>query len=200
MSSALASELLTTGPLGKSLHHFFKPWQLTKQADCNICWFLRQEYYPHHSSLRVCQAIASYVIILGVVAWSSREHRLQCKQVLCLSGPVFSSVKWEGDDTNTASIGLWWGLKQLICGILYLLIGIISAGFPGGSDSKESACNAGDRDLITRLRRSPGGGNGNPFQYSCLKNTHGQRSLMGSGPQGRKRIRLNLLNYNSKKT
>ena len=41
---------------------------------------------------------------------------------------------------------------------------------PGGSDGKESACNAGDRCLIPRLGRSPGGGNGNPLQYSCLKN------------------------------
>ena len=42
-------------------------------------------------------------------------------------------------------------------------------GFPGGSDSKESACNAGDLGLITGLGRSPGGGHGNPFQCSCLE-------------------------------
>ena len=44
-------------------------------------------------------------------------------------------------------------------------------GFPGGSDSKESACNAGDPDLIPGSRRSPGKGNGNPLQYSCLENS-----------------------------
>ena len=43
-------------------------------------------------------------------------------------------------------------------------------GFPGGSLVKESACNAGDAGLIPRPRRSPEGGNGNPLQYSCLKN------------------------------
>ena len=43
-------------------------------------------------------------------------------------------------------------------------------GFPGGSDSKESACNAGDPDSILGLGRSPGEGNGNPLQYSCLEN------------------------------
>ena len=43
-------------------------------------------------------------------------------------------------------------------------------GFPGGSDSKESACNAGDLGLITGLGRSPGEGNGNPLQSSCLEN------------------------------
>ena len=41
---------------------------------------------------------------------------------------------------------------------------------PGGSDSKESACNSGDLGSITGLGRSPGGGHGNPLQYSCLEN------------------------------
>ena len=44
-------------------------------------------------------------------------------------------------------------------------------GFPGGSDSKESACNAGDRSLIPRSERSPREGNGNPLQYSRLENS-----------------------------
>jgi len=44
-------------------------------------------------------------------------------------------------------------------------------GFPGGSDGKESACNARDPDLILGLGRSPGEGNGNPLQYSCLDNS-----------------------------
>ena len=52
-------------------------------------------------------------------------------------------------------------------------------GFPGGSDGKESAYNAGDLGLISGLRRSSGGGYGNPLQYSCLENPHGQRSLAG---------------------
>ena len=43
-------------------------------------------------------------------------------------------------------------------------------GFPGGSDGKESACSAEDLDLIPGLGRSPGEGNGNPLQYSCLEN------------------------------
>ena len=42
--------------------------------------------------------------------------------------------------------------------------------FPGGSDSKDSTCNAGDLRLILGLGRSPGEGHGNPFQYSCLEN------------------------------
>ena len=42
--------------------------------------------------------------------------------------------------------------------------------FPGGSEDKASACNAGDPDLIPGWGRSPGEGNGNPLQYSCLEN------------------------------
>ena len=43
-------------------------------------------------------------------------------------------------------------------------------GLPGGSDEKESACNAGDPGLILGLGSSPGEGNGNPLQYSYLEN------------------------------
>ena len=57
-------------------------------------------------------------------------------------------------------------------------------GFPGGSDGKESACNAGDFSLIYGLGRSSGGRHGNLLQYSCLENLHGQRSLVGYSPQG----------------
>ena len=45
----------------------------------------------------------------------------------------------------------------------------IEGDFPGGSDGKESACNAGDPGLIPGLGRSPGE-NGNPLQYSSLEN------------------------------
>ena len=59
-----------------------------------------------------------------------------------------------------------------------------SSGFPGGSEGKESTCNAGDLGSIPGLGKSLGGGHGNPLQYSCLENTHGQRNLMGYSPWG----------------
>ena len=61
-------------------------------------------------------------------------------------------------------------------------------GFPGGSDGKESACSVGDLGLIPGLGRSPGGGHGNLFQYSCLENPHGQRSLEGYSPWGHREL------------
>ena len=55
----------------------------------------------------------------------------------------------------------------------------ISESVPDGSDGKESGCNAGDLGSILQWVRSPEGGHGNPLQYSCLENPHGQRSLAG---------------------
>ena len=46
--------------------------------------------------------------------------------------------------------------------------------FPGGSAGKESACNVGALGSIPGLGRSPGEGNDNPFQYSCLENPKDQ--------------------------
>ena len=61
-------------------------------------------------------------------------------------------------------------------------------GFSGDSDGKEYACNMGDLGSIPGLGRSPGGGHGNPFQYSGLENPHGQRSLVGNSPWGHKEM------------
>ena len=60
--------------------------------------------------------------------------------------------------------------------------------FPYGSDSEESACNAGDQSLIPRLGRSPGGGNGNSLQYSCLENSM-DRGAWRAAAMGSQRLR-----------
>ena len=49
-------------------------------------------------------------------------------------------------------------------------------GFPSSSAGKESTCNAGDMGSISGLGRSPGEGNGNPLQYSCLENPMDRRT------------------------
>ena len=53
---------------------------------------------------------------------------------------------------------------------------------------KESTCNVGDLGLIPGLGIFPGGGHGNPLQYFCLENPHGQRSLAGYSPWGPKEL------------
>ena len=52
--------------------------------------------------------------------------------------------------------------------------------FPGGSDGKASAYNVGDPGLIPGLGRSPGEGNGNPLQYSCLENPMDRGAWLGT--------------------
>ena len=65
----------------------------------------------------------------------------------------------------------------------------VSLGFPGGSDSKESACNAGKLGLIPGLERSPGEGNGwLPTPIYWPGEFHGQKSLAGYSPWGRKEL------------
>ena len=57
---------------------------------------------------------------------------------------------------------------------------------PGDSVVKNPPANAGDTGSIPEWGRSPGGGHGNPLQYSCLENPHGQGSLAGYSPWGYK--------------
>ena len=71
---------------------------------------------------------------------------------------IFSFVYW-------SSVCFLW-----VHEIIYLGVFFVKLGFPGGSDGKASACNAGDLGSIPGLGRSPGEGNGNPLQYSCLEN------------------------------
>jgi len=65
-------------------------------------------------------------------------------------------------------------LINVLIGHLDTLFGEMSksfVGFPGGSDGKVYAYNSGEPDLIPGSGRSPGEGNGNPLQYSCLENS-----------------------------
>ena len=69
-----------------------------------------------------------------------------------------------------------------LCCALTMTQLLSQSGLPWWLSGKESICNAGDVGLIPGLGRSPGGGNGNPLQYSCLENPPGQRSLVGYNP------------------
>ena len=63
------------------------------------------------------------------------------------------------------------GIMCLNSSQLFLLVTLLlSMAFPGGSDGKVSACNAGDPGSIPGSGRSPGEGNGTPLQHSCLEN------------------------------
>ena len=70
--------------------------------------------------------------------------------------------------------------------------------FPGGSDGKDSAYNAGDLGSILGLGRSPGEGNGNPLQYSCLENPM-DRGAWGATVHGVTESQTRLSGLQSKK-
>ena len=70
-------------------------------------------------------------------------------------------------------------------------------GFPGGSDSKESTCSVGHVGSIPGLGRSPGGGHGNPLEYSCLENPHGWGSLVDYSPQGHRELDAAVTKHNT---
>ena len=63
---------------------------------------------------------------------------------------------------------------------------MVSSVFPGGSEVKASACNVGDLGLIPGSGRSPGEGNDNPLQYSCLENPMDGEAWWAT--QGRKEL------------
>ena len=60
---------------------------------------------------------------------------------------------------------------------------VLKRDFSSGTDSKESACNAGDLGSIPESGRSPGEGNGNPLQYSCLENPKDRGVWRATGSQ-----------------
>ena len=82
------------------------------------------------------------------------------KTKIMASGHHFMANRW-GNSGN--SDRLYFGGLQNLC-------------FPGGSNGKASAYNAGDLGSIPGMGRSPGEGNGNPLQYSCLENPMDQRA------------------------
>ena len=112
--------------------------------------------------------------------------------------PAGSSVHRDSPGKNTGAgshavlqgVFLTQGLNPYLS---YALAGMFLPllGFPSGSDGTESDCNAGDLGSIPGLGRSPGRGQGNPLQYSCLENPYGQMSLEGYSPWGHKELDTN---------
>ena len=91
-------------------------------------------------------------------------------------------------------LSITWGRETVSCysHVAYKSPAITAlqteVGFPDSLAGKESTCNAGDPSLIPGLGRPPGGEHGNPPQYSCLVNPHGQRSLENYRPCGHKEL------------
>ena len=87
----------------------------------------------------------------------------------------YSLVKGMGE-TKGSWMSLWTEEPVYLQRTLFKVHNYLTfkRGFPGGSYGKESTCSAGDLGLIPGLGRSPGEGNDNPLQYSCLRNAMGR--------------------------
>ena len=88
------------------------------------------------------------------------------KMKIMASGPI-TSWQIEGETVETVADFIFWGSKIIADGDCSHEIK--RCNFPGGSEVKASASNVGDQGSIPGLERSPGEGNGNPLQYSCLE-------------------------------
>ena len=104
------------------------------------------------------------------------------EEPLCLVAQLVKKSVYNAGDPSSYS---WvrkipWRRDRLPTPVLFV--------FSGVSDSKESACNVGDLGSISGLRRSSGREHGNPLQYSCLENPHGQRSLSVYSQWGREEL------------
>ena len=130
---------------------------------------------------------------------SSVQGSLRARILEWVSMPSSRGSSWPRDETQVSCIaGRFFTAEPLgkpfnfsiilliICIILVQIIVFID--FPWGSDGKESVCNVEDLGSIPGSERSPGKGLGNPLQYFCLENPHGQRSLVGYSPWGRKEL------------
>ena len=80
---------------------------------------------------------------------------------------------------HSSKASILWGSAFFIVRLShpYMTVSYKNLSFPGGSDGKESPCNAGDVGSISRSGRSPGEGNGNPLQYPCLGNPMNRGAL-----------------------
>ena len=103
---------------------------------------------------------------------------------------LFGFIKEKNTNRETISLTKLHIVSFPDCESRAMAVSNPSSSFLCGSDGTEPACNAGDLGSISGLGRSPARGHGNPLQYSCLENPHGQRSLVSYSPWGLSWTRL----------
>ena len=131
----------------------------------NVCLGLRTIFFLIMSctnSLYILEINLLSVVSFAII-FSHSEVCLLSLFIVAFAVQKLLREEWdEGSGGMLESEGIYVSL-WLICIVLWQKLV-----FPGGSDSKYSTCNVGDLGLIPGLGRSPGGGHGNPLQYSCL--------------------------------
>ena len=142
-------------------------WMMNMQGDEGTSFRSEAKVTPF---LSTAKGIANWQPLLGTE--SSKQvpsiysilfsEKLQCPRKCCRNWEIWRP--WLCNACNSKSIQ---GSVALIHSINIYWVPAI---FPGGSDGKESACNAWDLSSSPVWGKSPGGGNGNPLQCSCLEN------------------------------
>ena len=125
-----------------------------------VTLLIRFNYYPYWTSL-----VAQTVKHLPTMRETCREVLLE-KEMATHSSILAWRIPWMEELGRLQSMG-----SQRVGHSWVTSLHITSITLIGGSDGKASACSVGDLGSIPGLGRSPGEGNGNPFQYSCLENS-----------------------------
>ena len=147
---------------------------------------------PSFFSPNVISSKSNHSILSPAQGWatsciSAKEFSLQPAWWFCLWSKCLWRDGMTGTERNATVSWLQSNFYKSVIEIWVFSASLAYVGFPGDSVGKESTWNAGDLGLIPSSARSPGEGNGNPLQYSCLE-SHGQRSLVGYSPRGRKEL------------
>ena len=195
MSPVLADRFLTTGPPGKSQNKdFVLTFRASRSLQCHV------PAQPHGTMTKHLLELVTY--LLSVTRCSVPRFRMKSEsKVAPLHGKghraaqswcpsqCCSASEWTsqaGPGTLDLSSQLYFTVPPSSSSSATVLVSFFFSlslffqftwGFPGGSDSKESACSAGDPGSIPGLERSPGVGHGSALQYYCLEN------LMDRGAQ-----------------
>ena len=158
----------------------------------HLCHILNSTYKQHPMTLvffwlallRVIISRSMHVTASGISSsifmtdWYSITHAL------------YPSYIYHVLSIHPSANGHWGCFHVLVfvnsAAVLYVSFWIIvlCGASPVAQMVQTSTCNVGDPSLIPGLRRSPGWGHGSPFQYSCLENPHGEKSLVGYSPWG----------------
>jgi len=135
-----------------------------------LCWYLKFLGFPGGSD---CKESACNVGDLGLIPGSGKspeEGHGNSLQYSCLENPHGQRSLTDWSPWGCKESDMTEQLSTHTFKVFYLLPWIeLSTNFPGVSDGKGSASNVGHPGSILGLGRSPGEGNGNPLQYSCLE-------------------------------
>ena len=143
---------------------------------------------PLEEGMATHSSILAWRILVGRETWWATVHGVAkswtrlSDQTELNSTELVHSIKIPPDYLLKPSSYFQLGHFFLSLGLFFSLI--IPMGFPSSSSGKESTCTAGNPGSIPGLRGFPGGGHGNPLQYSCLENPHRQRSQVGYSSLG----------------